>query len=136
MGQHALDLTCQGVYLGYAVNFVAEKFNSDCVFARLRREYFKHVSADSELVSDEIYIIALILYFNELVYNFIAALFHSGAERDDHAAVVDRVAQAVYARHAGDDYNIAPFGECRGRGMAEFVYLVVYCRIFFNISVR
>ena len=27
LGQHALDLPCQGVYLGYAVNFVAEKFN-------------------------------------------------------------------------------------------------------------
>ena len=92
MGQHALDLTCQGVYLRYAVNFVAEKFNSDCVFARLRREYLKHISANTKLVSDEIYIIALILYFNELVYNFVAAFFHSGAERDDHAAVVNRVA--------------------------------------------
>ena len=136
MGQYALDLTCQGVYLRYAVNFVAEKFNSDCVFARLRREYFKHVSADSELVSNEIYIIALILYFNELVYNFIAALFHSGAERNNHAAVVNRVAQAVYTRHTGDNYNIAPFGERRGCGMAELVYFIIYSGILFDISVR
>ena len=72
----------------------------------------------------------------KLVYNLVAAFFHSVAERDDHAAVVDRVAQAVYARHAGDDYNIAPFGERRGCGMAELVYFIIYSGILFYISVR
>ena len=61
--------------------------------------------------------------------------FHAGAEADDHAAVVDGVAQRIDAGHRRHNDDVPPLGQSRRRRMAQPVDLVVDSAVLFNIGV-
>ena len=88
------------------------------------------------LLRDEVHVVALILDLNELFEQLVAAFLHAGAQRDDHRAVIDRVAQAVDAGHRGDDDDVPPLGKRARRAVAQLVDLLVDRAVLFDIRVR
>ena len=88
----ALNLARQRVNLAYPVNLIAEKFNTNRLAAAPCRENFNGVAADSELVSDEINVVSLILNFNKLVNQLVALLGHTLAKRNNHILIINGVA--------------------------------------------
>ena len=66
---------------------------------------------------------------------FIAVLFHAGAQGNDHISVVDGVAQRIDTRNRGHDNDVVTLRQGTGGRVTEFVYLVVYGRVFFDIGV-
>ncbi len=93
---------------------------------RVGGEYLDGVAAHAEHVALKGNVVALVAYLDELAQQLVKAAGLPRAERDDHALVVYRVAEAVDARHGGDDYHVAALKEAGGRAVAQALDLVVY----------
>ena len=65
------------------------------------------VALDAELVADKVHVVALVLQLNQAAAKLVALHLHTGAQADDHAAVINRIAQRVDAGNAGNDDDIA-----------------------------
>ena len=73
---NVLSLARNRVKLRYSVYFIAEEFDSYCIFKRINRKNLDNVSPDSEFISDKIYIVSLVLNFNKLLYKLLTAFLH------------------------------------------------------------
>ena len=60
---------------------------------------------------------------------------HPGPQADDHAAIVDGVAQRVDAGHRRDDDDVPPLRKRRRGRVAQAVYLVVDGAVLFDIGI-
>ena len=65
VGKMCDDIASERVYLGYAVYLVTEKFHAQSGIGRACGEYLHNVAVDTEFISREIDIVALVLYRNE-----------------------------------------------------------------------
>ena len=125
----------QRVHLADAVHLVAEKFHADGHAVGVGQVDLHNVAAHAELVADEVDVVALVLQLHQAPRQLVAAHLHPGADADDHAAVIDGIAQAVDTGHAGHDDHVPPLGQ-GGRGrVAQPVDLVVDGAVLFNIGV-
>ena len=93
MAYNILMLTGQRVKLDDAVNLVAKELYPDGVLIVVSQVDVHRVPFHAELVADKVHVVALILQFDQAAAQFIAFHLHTGAQANDHAAVVDRVAQ-------------------------------------------
>ena len=135
VAEAAYNLACYHVYLADTVYLIAEKLYAQSGIGISGGGYLHHIAAHTEFVSREIYIVALILYAHKLCDKLVARDLHAGAQRYHHRLILLRVAEGVYAGYGSDNNHITPLGYCGGSGVAHFIYLIVYRRIFFYIHV-
>ena len=135
MLDHVLLGAGQGVELRNAVDLIPEELHPDGQLTHIGQINVHRISVDAELVADKIYIVALVLQGNQLLAQFIPLHLHAGPQTDDHAAVVDGVAQRVDAGHRCHNNNVPPLRKRRRSRVAQAVDLVVDSAVLFNIGI-
>ena len=135
MLDHVLLCTREGVEFGDAVDLVAEELHPDGQLAHIGQIDVHDVAVDAELIADEIDIVALILQRHQFFTQLVPLHLHPGPQADDHAAIVDGVAQRVDAGHRRDDDDVPPLRERRRGRVAQAVYLVVDGAVLFDIGI-
>ena len=118
-----------------AVDLVAEELDAHHILIRVYRPDLDRVAAHAEAIALEGDVVALILDVDQAADERIAPELHARTQRNDHALVVDRVAERIDARHRGHDDNVAALGERGGRGMAQAVDLVVDSGVLLDIGI-
>ena len=118
------ELAGQRVELGDPLDLVAEELDPDERLLRRRLE-LEGVAADAEPGAAERLVVALVLEVDEVAQDGVAPVLAADPQLEHGRAVVDRRAEAVDARHRGDDDHVAPLEQGVGRGVAEPVDLVV-----------
>ena len=101
----------------------------------VRRIDLDDVAADAERAAAEVVVVALVLDLDQLAEDLLAADPLAALERQQHAVVRLGRAEAVDARHAGDDDDVAALEE-RPRGrQPHAVDLVVDRRFLLDVRV-
>ena len=118
------QLPGERVELGDPLDLVAEELDPDERLLRCRLE-LEGVAADPEPGAAQRLVVALVLEVDEVAQHGVAPVLAPDAQLEHRRAVVDRGAQAVDARHAGDDDHVAALEQGVRRGMAQPVDLVV-----------
>ena len=124
------------VDLADGVDLVAEKLHADGDFGVGRGEDLHHVPPHAEGGTLEVGIVARILNVHEAGEQLVARHLLPRAQRNAKAEELLGRAQAVNARDGGDDDDIVPLAQRAGRGVAEFIDLVIHREIFFNVGIR
>src|SRR5207302_1727867 len=106
------------------VDVVAEQLDAEPRLL-VRRVDLDDVAADAERAAPEIMVVALVLDLDELAQNLVAADPLPALERQQHAVVRLGRAEAVDARHAGDDDDVAALEERPRRREAHAIDLLV-----------
>ncbi len=101
----------------------------------VRGVHLDDVAPHAETAAPELEIVALVLDFHELPQDLIAVDALPAREREQHAVVGFRRAQAVDARDARDDDDVAPLEERSGGGEPHPVDLVVDRRFLLDVGV-
>ena len=101
--------TGERVELRDAVDLVPKKFHTDGKLAHIGKVDVHDIAVHTELIAHKIHVVSLILQSDQLLAQRIALHLHAGAQADDHAAVVDGVAQRVDAGHRRHNDDVAPF---------------------------
>ena len=118
------QLAGQRVQLGDPLDLVAEELDADDELLRRRLE-LQRVAADAKPCAAERLVVALVLEVDEVAEHRVAPVLAAGPELEDRRAVVHRRAEAVDARHAGDDDHVTSLEQGVGRGVPQPVDLVV-----------
>ena len=132
---HVLLGAGQGVELGNAVDLVPEELHPDGKLAHISQINVHRITVHPELIAHKIHVVALVLQGDQLFAQLVPLHLHSGAQTDDHAAVVDRVAQRVDAGHRCHNNNVPPLRKRRRSRVAQAVDLVVDSAVLFNIGI-
>ena len=115
---------------------VAEKFHADDDLGIGRRENIHRIPPHAEGRTGKIHVFARILDGDEPAHKFVRFEFVAHAHRNRQAEKFLGRAEAVDARNRGDHDAVAPFRQRTGGGIAEFIDLVVYGEVLFDISIR
>jgi len=107
MPHNIFVLTGQRVKLDDTVDLITEKLYPDGIFIVVGKVDIYGVALDAELVADKVHVVALVLQLDQAAAKHVALHLHTGAQADDHAAVINRIAQRVDAGNAGNDDDIA-----------------------------
>ena len=134
--QYARGRAGDRVYLGNAVYLVPEELYAYGFVVGIDREDLHGVAPDEEHIAVEGDIVALITYLDELFQQLVPVLLLAGAQGNDHAGIVYRVAEAVDAGDGGHDDNVPPLRQAGRRRVAQALYLVVYGAVLLNVGVR
>ena len=116
------------------VDLVAEEPDAQRRFL-VRRIHLDDVAAHAERAAAELVIVALVLDLDELAQDLVAIHPLAALERQQHAVVRLGRAQAVDARHAGDDDDVAALEERARRRQPHAVDLVVDGRFLLDVGV-
>ena len=135
MTDNVFAFPCERVKFTDSVYLIAKELHTNCEFIIIGQVNVHNIPADAELVANEIYIISFILQFNQTCAELITIHLHSRAQTDDHAAVINGIAQRVNAGDTRHNNHVAAFRKCRRSGMAETVNLIIDCAVFFNIGI-
>ena len=136
--RHLVDapehLAGERVEPGELVHFVAEEADAERVLF-VRRHDLDDVAAHAERAAAELDVVALVLNLDQLAQDVVALDALPLLQRQHHAVVGLGRAQAVDARHAGDDDDVAALEE-RPRGrQAHPVDLVVDRGLLLDVRV-
>ena len=135
MADRRLFLTRQRVHLADAVYLVAKKLYADSRLTGIGQVDLYHIAPHAKFVAHEVYVISLVLQGYQAAHQFFPFHLHTLADADDHAAVINWVAQGIDARYAGHDDDIAPLAQGRCGRMAQAVNFVVDGAVFFDIGI-
>ena len=116
------------------VDLVAEQLDPQALLF-IRRIDLDDVAADPEGAAGEFVVVALVLDFHQLAQDLIAIDPLPPLERQHHAVIGLRRAEAIDARHAGDDDDVAAFEERPGRGETHAIDLLVDRRLLLDVRV-
>ena len=94
------------------------------------------VAAGAERAADEVDVVAGVLEVDEAAQHLALVDLLPHRQAEDAVRVLVGRAQAVDARHRGDDDDVAAHQERRGRGVPEPVDLVVDGRVLLDVGVR
>ena len=136
MFQTALDLPGQYINLRDPVNLIAEKFYPDRRIAIVCRKNLHCITAHPECTTVKIHVISCVLDIDQCTDDLISVLLHSRTQRNHHSKVVLRAAQTIDTGNRGDHDHIFTLYKCRRGRQAQFINLLIDCRILGNISVR
>jgi len=64
------------------------------------------ITAHAKLAAGELDVVARVLQVHQPVKEMVASQLHGGANRDDHRLVIFLAANAINARHTGDDNHV------------------------------
>ena len=132
----AVDLARRHVELDDALHLVAEHLDAHAAVVVPRREYLDHVAAHAEASALKRDIVALVTDGDELLQNLLARDRLPLVHGENHLMIALRRAEAVDARDARHDDDVAPLKERTGRGVAQLIDLIVDRRILFNVGIR
>ena len=135
MAHHVFVFPGQGVKLQNAVDLIPEKLHPDGKLIVVGKVNIHRVPFYAELVADKVHIVALILQFDQLCAQLVALHLHTGAQADDHTAVVDGVAQRVNAGHTRHNNDVALLRKRRRCRMAQTVDFVIDGTVLFYIGI-
>ena len=116
------------------VDLVAEQADAERELL-VRRIDLDDVAADAERAAAELVVVALVLDFDQLAQDLIAVDALAFFERQHQAVVGVGRAEAVDARHAGDDDDVAALEQRPGRRQPHAIDLVVDRRFFLDVGV-
>ena len=133
--QDAGHLSGEGVDLADAVDLIAEVLDADGVLGLARGEDLDGVSPYAELGADEVDVVALVVQFHQFSQQVVPGIFLSGAQRDDHALVVDGRTDGVDARDGRHDDDVSALRKAQRGRMTQFVDLIVDGRVLLDIGV-
>ena len=119
-----------------AVDLVAEELHAYGVVGGIGRKNVDRVAADAEHVALEGDVVALIADVDELAHELLRVALLAGTQGDDHVGIVDRVAEAVDARHGRDDDHVPPLEQARRGRVAQALDLIVDGGVLFDERVR
>ena len=88
------------------LDFVTPKLDPHRVFFVGRPE-LDAIAPHAKLAAGEFHVVALVLHVDQLPQHLVAVDLHPAPQADHHRLVIHRRAQAVNARHAGDDDHVA-----------------------------
>ena len=128
-------LTRERIYLRNALDLVAEKLYLQGYLVVFDGDYLHDVAAHAERGALQVEIAAVVLDLDKPVDQLVPVLSHAFAQRDRHAEIFHRRAQAVNAGHGGDDDDVPALAERTRRRIAQTVDLVVDGHILFDVSV-
>ena len=97
MLHHVLPGASNGVELRDAVDLIPKELHPDGKVAHVGQIDIHRVAVNTELIADKIDVVPLILQGDQLFAQVIPLHLHPGPQADDHAAIVDGVAQRVDA---------------------------------------
>ena len=136
MLDHVLFGTRHRVEFEDAVDLIPKELHPDGQIAHIGQVDIHRVAVDAEFVADKVDVVPLILQVDQPPAELVPLQLHAGAEADDHAAVVDGVAQRVDAGHRRHNDDIPPLRKCRRGRVAQAVDLVVDGAVFLDIGIR
>ncbi len=135
-GQVGDLLPGQRVELGDRLDLIAEEAQPPRRILIVRREQLERIAADAEVAAGEAGVVALVLERDELADDLLPVGGHALLEGEGHRAVrLDR-ADAVQARHRGDDDDVVAFEQRPRRRMAHPVDRLVHRRFFLDVRIR
>ena len=123
------------VHLADPVDLIAEELHTDNRIGGACGIDLHNVTADSELISDEVDVVSLIVYADQLCQQLVAGFFHSLSDGNHHRLVFGGVAEGINAGDRGYNNNIAALGYSCRRRMTQLVYFVVDGGIFLYINI-
>ena len=121
--------------LSNAVDLITKKFHADRPSGPVCRIDLQRISANTEFVTGKIQIVSFIANLRELAQNIIDGPLLSHTKGNDHAFIINRVAQAVKAADRGNHDHIPTLKQRRGGTMAQTVDLLIHRGIFLNIGI-
>ena len=116
------------------IDVVAEELDAQRLLF-VRRVHLDDVAAHAEGAAREVGLVALVLDFHELAENLIARNALAELQRQQHAVVRLGRSEAVDARHARDDDDVAALEERPRRRQAHAVDLVVDDRFLLDVRI-
>ena len=125
-----------GVDLADAVDFISEKLHPNGPAGPIGGVNLQGVPPDPEFIPGKVNIVALIANFRQLFQYLIHRPLLTHPQRNDHALVVNGIAQTVQAADGGHNDHIPPLKQRGGCGVAQPVDLLIDGGILFNIGVR
>ena len=127
--------TGQHVNFQYAVYLVVKHFYAHGFFVITGRNNFNNITTYAECTALKSNIVAVILNFHQLAQNSLTVNNLPRPQRKHHIVVFLRCAQAINARHTGNNNYITAFKQRAGGRVAQFINLVVNGSVLFNISI-
>ena len=125
----------QGIELVDRLDLVAEQGNPPGPVLLMRGENVDHLAAQPERAALERDVVAPVLQFDQRAGQRVTVDLAAGLQLHHHPRIrLDR-ADAVNARHRGDDHHIVPLQQRLGRGVAHAVDLLVDLRVLLDIRV-
>jgi hypothetical protein len=114
---------------------VVEQRDAHRALGVFRREDVDHVAAHAIHAALEVDLVALVLHFRQAADDLALADLLAGAQVQDHAVVIDRVADAVDRRHGAHDHHVAPLQQALGRAQTHLLDVLVDRRILLDEQV-
>jgi len=134
--RHALDRSPgQWVEQDQAVDLVVEQRDADRRFRVLGREDVDHVPPYPEGAAAEVELGALVLHRHQPRDHLALARPLALAQVQDHPVVVDRIADAVYARHRADDHRVLALEQRFRRRQPHLLDVLVDARVLLDVEV-
>jgi len=135
MLHHVLPGAGNGVELRDAVDLIPEELHPDGKVAHVGQIDIHRVAVNTELIADKIDVVPLILQGDQLFAQVIPLHLHPGPQADDHAAVIDGVAQRIDAGHRCHNDDIPPLRKRRRGRVAQAVDFIVDGAVLFNVGI-
>ena len=129
-------LAAHRVDLADRLDRVVEELDAQRRAIFVGRKDLDDVAAHAESAAVKIVVAALVLDVDELAQHLIAIERHALFQINHQLEISLRRAEAVDARHAGDDQRVAPLEQRLGRGVAQLVDLVVDRSVFLDDRCR
>ena len=129
------QLAGQRVELGDPLDLVAEELDADEGLLGGRAGARGCRRGRGSVPGSRACVVALVLEVDEVAQHAVAPVLAADPQLEDGRAVVDRRAEAVDARDAGDDDHVAPLEQRVRRRVAQPVDLVVARRVLLDVRV-
>jgi hypothetical protein len=134
--QLADHLAGQRVEGGDVFHFVVEQLDADGFQVRLGRIHIDHVTAHAKGRAGEIHLVAGVLQVGQAPQQRALVELVAAVDVQHHLQIGFRAAQAIDARHRGDDDGVLALQQGLGRGQAHLLDVVVDRRVLLDEGVR
>ncbi len=128
-------VTGQRIKQGDRLQLVIEQRDAHRALGIFRGEDVEHVTAHAIHASLEVHLVALVLHLRQTADHLALADLLADTQVQDHAVVIDRIADAVDRRHGAHDHHVAPFQQALGRAQAHLLDVLVDRRILLDEQV-
>ena len=130
-GQH---LAGQRVELYDPLDLIAEELHTYRQFLVSRHD-FKSVATEAEAATDHLHVVAFVIHVDQPANDPAQSRLLALAQAEHHRAIFLGRPETVYAGDARNDQRVPAGEQCACGGVAEPVDLLVYVRLFLDISV-
>ncbi len=131
----AEDVAGERVEQRQLLHLVVEQADPYSDFGVLRGKHVQYVPAHPERSAAEFQLVALILHLGQALDDLALAAALTAAQVQDHAVVVDRIADPVDAGYRCDDHSVGALEQRFGRRQPHLLDVLVDARVLLDIQV-